>query len=181
MSIIKLEPLNKTPLNSQLREKTDCPWGQMEYEGKAVHGGIITHVESGMKFQLASLEEEDSYKAEKLALRLKEAEELSHKYDGYENPIIDYNNETRWKKALDYLHEEPFRVVEMCEEAFWHFLECVPPRIFERTAYASGEAYDHNNNGEGIYLCALKSDGKYYAQMGTLKEFRKRSLFVELP
>lgn len=94
-----------------------------------------------------------------------------------ENFLIDLNDESKWKNGLNELYSDFSKVVELTEEAYDHFLNCLPPLVFSFGGYVSGEPYSHNNDGKGIYLCATKKDNKYYAQMGTVSDFLKRKLF----
>lgn len=94
-----------------------------------------------------------------------------------EDFLINDENHEEWRKALNFIYADFTKIVEMTENAYWHFLECVPPKIQERNCYLSGEAYTHNSKGEGVYLSAIEKNNKFYAQMGTIKDFRERKLF----
>lgn len=90
-------------------------------------------------------------------------------------PFINYNDRQQWEEGLKAL--DSGAMVEMCEDAFNHFLNCVPPRRMQSTSFVCGEPNDCNSKGENIYLCAIKKGGKYYAQHGTVKQYDKRNLF----
>lgn len=92
-----------------------------------------------------------------------------------QNFILDENKD--WKEALNYIYSDFNNIVEMSEDAYNHFLCCVPPKIIVRDGYVCGEPYSHTSTGQGIYLTAIHRVGKYYAQMGTVSQFINLKLF----
>ena len=184
MEIIKLKPLSESPLSTQLSNVTGDGWNFADYESVEGprHDSIITHKKSGQQFLCCSLEEEE----EGARLRKERAEEkekidkhiASHKYDTHPNIIIDYNNPERWNEGLE--HCKKGNVTEMCEDSYWHFLECVPPMDMVGGSYCSGEPYTHNSEGQAVYLCGANKQGKYYAEYGTLSEFNSNKLFKNI-
>jgi hypothetical protein len=169
---MKLQPLNKRPLSSQLYDLTGKFFSDRDF---IKVGDEVTEISTGTKFYLPTQEEEEIFKAAE-KIREEEAEkEKQHRHDDKNYPFIDFNNSERWKSGLKHL--EGYQKVEMCEESFWHFLECVPPKRYQRTSFVCGEPYSHHNNGEGIYLCGIQEGEKYFAKYGTLKQFDSNKLF----
>ena len=172
-----LEPLNKTPLSNQLFKLTGKGYNSLDFEMK---DGRVFELRTDNVYILASKEEEDAAIALKKAEKAKEEEELSHKYDHIDYPFIDLNNRDRWRKGLNAAQvkvDGKYPVIEMCEDAYWHFLECVPPAAMESGAYLCGEPYCHNSEGKGVFLGGIERNGKWFAQYGTVKEFRSRQMF----
>ena len=94
--------------------------------------------------------------------------------------IIQLHNYETWTDNLNTLKNDMSKPMEMDEDAYHHFLGCVPPVRQVSGAYCSGEPYTHNGKGEAIYLCGFYNGTKYYAQYGTVKEFDKRLLFKQV-
>ena len=88
---------------------------------------------------------------------------------------IVYSNEKQWNEGLQELKSGA--IVEMCEESYDHFLGCTPPMVQRGGSYVSGEPYKHNEQGRAVYLCGLSRHGKFYAQYGTVNDFKTRKLF----
>ncbi len=89
--------------------------------------------------------------------------------------FIDYHDSEKWKDGLEAMRNG--ETVEMCSESYWHFLNSVPPMRQQGSAFVNGEPYYHNSNDEAVCLCGIEKNGKYYAQMGTVKQFDNRELF----
>tara|TARA_R110002020_G_scaffold475112_1_gene708638 strand:+ start:24971 stop:25489 length:519 start_codon:yes stop_codon:yes gene_type:complete len=172
--MIKLEPLSKTPLSSQLYNLTDKFFSSRDFEKV---GDEVTELSTGTKFILATEEEERAYKIKKEAAQEAEKLEKFHRHDNKKTPFIDYNNGDRWKAGLSHAKEKGYPKTEMCEDSYWHFLECVPPKRLQRTSFVCGEPYSHNNNGEGVYLCGIQEGERFFARYGTLKQFDSNKLF----
>ena len=174
---IQLLPLAEKPLNSQLF----WHFGNFVNSDDLLTGSKEAyHVDKGISFFYASEEEETVYKEAKAEAERKEAERKAHEYDNHPNIIIDLHNHQRWEEGLKAAKSKPFPVVEMTKEAFWHFLECVPPKRYERVAFLCGEPYTHNSKGEGVYLGGIEKRGKYYAQYGTIKQFDNKEMFKSI-
>jgi hypothetical protein len=174
----KLKPLSQKPLYSQFYHifGENYNWNQDRLDRKTVKGHVLD-TETGDLYALATEEEETAYKAKKERVLKKLKERAAHKYDHHPIPIIDYNNPERWKEGLKTAKDDMSKAVEMCEEAYWHFLECVPPKVLEPGAYVCGEPYTHNSKGEPVYLCGIQGGKRYFAQYGTVKQFKNRELF----
>lgn len=175
--MIQLQPLAKRPLSSQLYNLTGDFYSDHSYTRQA---DTITHILTGKVFKFASMQDERIYKLHAKINERGEEEAKAHKYDHIKYPFIDLNNRQRWIKGLEKLKEQGNPIVEMCEESYDHFLGCVPPREFSLKSFVCGEPYSHNNQGEGIYLCGLNRNGKFYAQYGTIRQYRKGELFKSL-
>ncbi len=91
--------------------------------------------------------------------------------------IIELKNADTWTENLNVLKSDMSKAMEIDEDTFDHFLGCVPPIRQVSRAFACGEPYTHNNEGQAIYLCCFYNGSKYYAQYGTTKQFDKRELF----
>lgn len=172
--VVQLEPLAEKPLSSQLYWLTDNFYSDLHFERDLINNTVINK-ETKQVFKLASQTEEKLFKLK--SKHKKELEEFTrlHKYDNYGKVIIDLHNKERWREGLKLAKEG--NIVEMTEDAYYHFLECVPPKDFCRVSFVCGEPNDHNNKGEGIYLCGIKKGDKFYAQYGTVKEYREKQLF----
>jgi hypothetical protein len=169
---ILLVPLAEKPLVSQIYWFTNDFHNDFTFDNE---NRTVYFEQINLTFHLSSQTEEDLYK-----LKSKHKEELGeftrlHKYDNYGKVIIDLHNTKRWSEGLKSAKEG--NIVEMTEDAYYHFLECVPPKDFCGVSFVCGEPEDHNNKGEGIYLCGIKKGGKFYAQYGTVKEYRTKQLF----
>jgi len=173
MQPIKLLPLSQKALYSQLF--AFIGYSNHDRFDRESKQGQVTDTETGQVYTLATAEEEDAYKQEKARLDAIEEARKANLYNDHPTPIIDYNNPTRWREGLDLLKEG--RLIEMCEEAYWHFLECVPPRRQGGNSYVSGEPHHHNSENEAVYLCGIQRGEKYYAQYGTVKQYEKKELF----
>lgn len=170
--MIQLQPLSKRPLSSQLYDHTGDHYNDIYFDKV---NDTLTHKSTGKRFKMPSLESENLFKAQKSWVDKVKETYLKNRYIDKKEPFISYHNSEQWKEGLKAL--ENGGVVEMCEDAFWHFCECVPPKIYERNSFVCGEAHHHNNNGKAVYLCAIEKDGKYYAQHGTIEQYRNRELF----
>lgn len=171
MKLIILEPLTKTPLSTQLRKLTGEGY-TTRFE--RTNDGVID-TETGEIYLFAPPEAEQAEKDKQKAETEAEEKRLFHLYDNHKNPILDYYNENRWKESLKLLAVG--ETVEMTAYSFDFFINCMPPVIFQYSAYVAGEAWDTNDKGENIYLCAITKDKKHFAKYGTVKEFLSRKLF----
>lgn len=90
-------------------------------------------------------------------------------------PFITMETKEQWESGMNAL--KGGQMVEMSEEAYTHFLECVPPKDFCNVSYICGEPYNHNDKGQAIYLCGIERGGKYFAQYGTVRQYANRELF----
>jgi len=170
----KLKPLAELPLSTQLDRLTGKCYTVQDFRRE---GNTVIEIETGHVFEFATQAEEEAFKAEKKRAEEAEAEALRTKYDNHPNVIIDLHNEDRWREGLKLAESDFTTAVEMTGAAYWHFLECVPPKRMERGAFVCGEPYTHNDKGEGVYLCGREIAGKHIAQYGTLKQFDNRELF----
>lgn len=71
-----------------------------------------------------------------------------------------YDNDPKWRQIHEYY--------------FDLYLGCVPPIIMHSNSYLCGEAYTHQNDGQAVHLGCRCDDGKYYAQLMTLKEYKAK-------
>ena len=185
--VVKLKPLSEGPFFSQMY----WLFGERhtvrddDFETFLLQpGATLVHKKSGRRFLLATAEEEIAYKLKKQEEEYAEKERLSHLYDNYPHTIIDLHNPERWKKGLDALKDNWFGsagAVEMTEDAYDHFLNCLPPVRMEGSAFVAGEPFTHDSDGRSVYLCAVGKNRKYFAQYGTVKMFEERSLFKSFP
>ena len=171
--VVKLEPLSEKALYGQLYWLTGTHNASSEVIRK--NEGLILNDKT---FIFASQTEEDLYK-----LKAKHKEELEeftrlHKYDNYGKVIIDLHNTERWAEGL--ILAKKGEIVEMTEDTYDHFLGCVSPMAFCSVSFVCGEPERHNNKGEGVYLCGIKKRGKFYAQYGTVKEYKAKQLFKSI-
>lgn len=171
-NVVQLEPLSEKPLSSQLYWLTGDFYSDSNYDRQEEK---LISFKTKTIFILASQKDESLYK-----LKQKHQKELDefkrlHKYDNYGNIIIDLHNPKRWREGLKLA--EKGVIVEMTEESYDHFLNCLPPKDFCNVSFVTGEPYNHNKEGKAIYLCCIKKDGKFYAQYGTLAEYRNNKLF----
>jgi len=95
--------------------------------------------------------------------------------------FINFNNEQQWKEGLKHALTTGFPVVEMCEDAYEHFLGCVPPKAHKGSAFMNSEPEHHNSRGQEVCIAGLERSGKYYAQYGTLNDFKTGAMFKALP
>ena len=184
--LIKLKPLTMIALSSQLYRLTGGDFYSdrnfMSEDGSEPNAkceNILIHKPTGRRFQLATQEQEEKAKEFKNQLRIEADARAKNKYNHILSPFIDYNNSNRWEQGLNAL--EGGKIIEMCEDAYYNFLESVPPKRMERGAYCSGEPSHHNKEGQAVYICGLERKGKFYAQYGTVKQFESRELFKSLP
>lgn len=171
---MKLQPLNKTALSSQLYNLTGKFYSERDFKRD---GEKVIELSTGNIFFLPTREEEEQFKAEEEKRQEAEKLEKFHRHDGKNYPFIDYHNPERWKAGLNHLKNEGHPKTEMCEDAYCHFLECVPPLRMKGAKFVCSEPFKHNNQGEAVYLCATKEDGKYFARYGTLKQFDSNQIF----
>ncbi len=173
MQPIKLKPLSEKALYSQLF--AFIGYSDHDRFDRETKQGQVLDTQTGQVYILPTAEEEHAYKQEKARLDAIEEARKANLYNNHPNPIIDYNNPTRWRQGLDKLREG--ELIEMCEEAFWHFLECVPPRRQGTNSYVSGEPYTHNSKNQPVYLCGIQRGEKYFAQYGTVQQYESKELF----
>jgi len=91
--------------------------------------------------------------------------------------LIDYDNEDKWKEGLKEIQSDYSKIVEMTEKAYNFFLNGMPPLRFNSVSFLTSEPYTHNNEGEAVYLAAIKTKNKYFAQMSTRNDYDNRKLF----
>lgn len=77
-------------------------------------------------------------------------------------------------KCKYYLYNSIDKWVEICEEEYNYFLECVPPRRFNGSWFLVGEAQTQLNNGKNIYLCCKEENSRYYCKYMTLEKYDSR-------
>ena len=65
----------------------------------------------------------------------------------------------------------------MTEEAYFYFMEVLPPKRMNHSSYLCSEAESANKHGEYIYLAATKIGAYYFAKHGTVKEFDSNKIF----
>jgi|GEM_PF-2746190 len=171
---MKLQPLNKSALSSQLYNLT----GKFLSDSDFIRNNDeVIEISTGKKFCFPSQKEEEIFKAQDKIRMEKEKEEREHRHDNKTYPFIDLHNSERWRGGLDHAKTKGFPKTEMCEDAYWHFLECVPPKRMARGGFVCGEPHSHNSQGEAVYLCGTKEGNKYFAKYGTLKQFDSNKLF----
>ena len=180
MKTIKLKPLAQKALYAQFYWILggNYNWDISRLDLESVKGHVLDK-KTGQLYKLATEEEEEAYKARKKRILQAWKIRLSKKYDNHPTPIIDYKNHERFTEGLKVAKEDMSKAVEMCADSFWHFLECVPPRIQTGNAYVCGEPYTHSK-GEAVYLCATHRGKKYFAQYGTVKQFNNKELFKSI-
>lgn len=180
MKHIKLKPLSEQPLYGQFFYifGENYNWNQHRL---VITNTTVTDSETGQVYLLATPEEEELFKVILAKKEVDERERQLHFYDDKTGPFIDLWNTERWRSGLDHLNNNIKEAVEMSEESYWHFLECVPPKRMVSKAFVCGEPYTHNNKGEGIYLCGIQSGDRFFAQYGTIREFDAKELFKNLP
>lgn len=91
--------------------------------------------------------------------------------------FIDFNN-GQWEAGLTSAAKG--NIVEMSEDAYEHFLGCVPPLEMCSSSFICSEPHHHNSQGKGVYIACISKNGKYYAQYGTLSQYKTRQLFKEI-
>lgn len=171
-----LKPLSQRALSSQLYDLTGDYYNSFDYLRE---GEKVIHIKTGKTFVFASPQMEEAYKILKAAKENFKKIKAHHKYDHHKGLIIDLNNSDRWRAGLDALKDDGSTIIEMTKDAYWHFLECVPPRRMSTKSYIGGEPYTHNSEGQAVYLCGLERDGKFYAQYGTVKQFDNNEIFLK--
>lgn len=135
---------------------------------------------TGNKYIYASKEEEQAHK-EILKEKEEKAQEIkAHKYDHIKTPFIDFNNPDRWREGLNEALKEPFKPVEMCEDAYYHFMECVPPKIMNGSFYMCSEPHHHTNRGQEVCIAGIERKGKFFAQYGTREDIRNKIMFQNI-
>ena len=78
-----------------------------------------------------------------------------------------------WEKVKSQVNNTTFTPIPyvVAEE----FLECVPPKRMDSGRWLVGEAYDHNAEGQALYLeCRRVVKGKWEAKYTTVSEFDKK-------
>ena len=180
MKTYKLEPLSKFALSTQIDRlhPDDFRLNFMDFIREA---DKMTNPINGDVYLFASQEEETAYKEEAKRLKEIEDEAKKHKYDHIKTPFIDFNNSERWRNGLNEAQKKGFPVVEMCEDAYYHFLECVPPKIMQGSFYMCSEPHHHNSKGQEICIAGLRVKDKYYAQYGTRQDYKERKMFKTFP
>tara|TARA_R110000772_G_scaffold46279_3_gene105686 strand:+ start:71 stop:589 length:519 start_codon:yes stop_codon:yes gene_type:complete len=172
--MIKLKPLSERPLSSQLYDLTGKFFSSRDFEKV---GDEVTELSTGTKFILATEQEEEAFKAQEKIRQAEEEEAKKHQHDDKNYPFIDYNNVERWKAGLKHAKTQGYPKTEMCEEAYWHFLECLPPLRMSGGQFVCSEPETHNSQGYAVYLCGAKEGKKYFAKYGTLKQFDSNQIF----
>lgn len=81
-------------------------------------------------------------------------------------------------KCRYYLYNSIDQWVQITEEEYDHFLNCVPPLAFNGTWFLVGEAQTQLNNGKSIYLACKEEDGKYYCKYMTVEKYVSRDTKV---
>jgi len=56
-----------------------------------------------------------------------------------------------------------------------HFTNCLPPILYKSTAVLCSEAYDHTDEGKGIYTGFYIKNSKFYGVITTVQQFKKLS------
>lgn len=77
--------------------------------------------------------------------------------------------------VIDYYYENEGRWREISEENYNWYLGCVPPIAMSSSSFLCGEPYTHQNDGQGVYLGCRYDNGKYYAQLMTIKEYKSKT------
>ncbi|NJM68073.1 MAG: hypothetical protein HC851_21600 [Acaryochloris sp. RU_4_1] len=86
-------------------------------------------------------------------------------------PKIEQNL-AREQSETDYI--APW--VEIGDEEYWWFLECVPPLMLDHRGYVNSEPYSSTPDGQDIYVGVIEVKGKFYAKMVTLAEYTHLNL-----
>lgn len=181
MNTYYLEPLAKLPLSTQLDRLhpdnySGCMWADFIRTPEQ-----MTNPENGDIYIFATIEQENEYKEQEEKRIEAEQEARKHKYDHVKTPFIDLYNSERWRNGLEIAKNQPYAVVEMCEDSFYHFMECVPPKIMEGKFYMCSEPYTHNSKGESVCIAGFEKNGRFYAQYGTVNDYRTKKMFLEFP
>lgn len=179
MKTTLLKPFSQKALSSQLYNLTGKHYNSHDFTSLGL-GRDTMEISTGNIFIAATMEQENSYKEKVKRIKAIKEHAKKHKFDHINYPFIDYNNPDRWKAGLNEAKKFPYKAIEMCEEAYYNFLECVFPKRMDGPAYVCGEPYTHNNKGIAIYLCGIERNNKFYAQYGTVKEFDQRKLFKNI-
>lgn len=169
----KLKPLTEICLTTQLADLLGLEHWGINWEIDPIKN-TVRELSTNTVFLLATPQEEEEYKKSLELKKLEEKRQKSHKYDNHPNVIIDYNNGDRWDEGLEHLKKG---IVEMCEEAYYHFLEVLPPLRLNGWKFLTSEASHHNKNGEAVYIACTKKDGRYIATYASLKEFENSPIF----
>lgn len=177
MQNIFLKPLSEIPLSTQINRHTNEGWNRKDYIGSYAPGMIYLNEKLKIKFHLPTAKEEEEYKLLKEKKEQEEQIKLENKYSHISTPLLDLHNSKRWGRALELLKNDFSNIVESTEESYNHFLDSLPPIEFSVNGFIAGEPYMHYTNGECVFLCFKKIQDKFYAQYGTINEFRKNKLF----
>lgn len=54
-----------------------------------------------------------------------------------------------------------------------HFTNCLPPLLYNKNSVLCSEAYDHTNEGKGIYTGFFIKASKFYGVITTVQQFKK--------
>lgn len=95
----------------------------------------------------------------------------SYSWDEYENLQSD-TGERGYPWVIDDYYENKQKWRRIDQEHFEWYRDCVPPMAMRGDGFLCGEPYTHQNDGQGVYLACREQNGKYYAQIMTLKEFK---------
>jgi hypothetical protein len=178
MKTYNLKPFSEQVLSTQLdkihpeNKNYGCMWAEWENTN---YGKFDP--KTGNKYIYATPEEEKAYKVILKKEEQAQQEIRAHKYDHVKTPFIDYNNPERWRNGLNEALKEPFKAVEMCEDAYDHFMNCLPPKYFNGSLYMNSEPHHHTNKGEEVCIAGIARKGKYFAQYGTLAELKQNKMF----
>lgn len=91
----------------------------------------------------------------------------------YENLKPD-SADTAYPWVIDYYYANENKWKEIDEHHYDWYLECVPPIAMSSSSFLNGEPYTHTNERKGVYLACKYQNGKYYAQLMTLNEYKSK-------
>lgn len=76
--------------------------------------------------------------------------------------------------VIDYYYENQDKWKEIDEHHYDWYLECLPPIAMNSNGFLNGEPYTHTSQGKGVYLACKCHNGKYYARLMTLTEYKSK-------
>ena len=95
--------------------------------------------------------------------------------------LIDDNNHAGYHEAMEAL-KSPGKIIEMTKETYARIYLDIKAKFYNQSGYVSGIPLHHNKTDETIFFCATKiNDLKYYAQYGTVEQYKSGQLFKDLP
>lgn len=74
-------------------------------------------------------------------------------------------------KAGEMFKNQDRRWVEINEEDYWYFLECLPPLIQNSNGFLNSEPYTESNDGT-VYIGCIKFHERYFCRLMSKNEFK---------